>query len=305
MGMLSSKMKKMAALILVLVLAAGLFGCGVAAQPHSAQAAASGGPPQRVVALSSSLAELWLLAGGELAGTTSDTLERGFEARPEDMAVVGSVKEPSLEAILALEPDYVIYSSDLSGHASLEQALNDAGIAHYAAHVETFEDYLAALEHFTGLTGHPELYTQNGTAVREEIDALMAAYTPATPRPSYLLMRVHSSGGKVIADDHVACDILKELGAVNIATENQSLLSDFSLEAIMEAQPSHIFIVTMGDETAALQTLEQVFTAQPAWQKLSAVQSGRVHLLPKELFHYKPNAKWGEAYEALIERLAG
>ena len=33
---------------------------------------------------------------------------------------------------------------------------------------------------------------------------------------------------------------------------------------------------------------------------LSAVQEGRVYVLPRELFHYKPNARWAEAYEYLL-----
>ena len=36
---------------------------------------------------------------------------------------------------------------------------------------------------------------------------------------------------------------------------------------------------------------------------LSAVKGGRCHYLPKELFQYKPNARWAEAYEYLIDLL--
>lgn len=297
-----AKQNRLIAWGLALALLAGLCGCAAAPQ---AAGAASESPPQRVVALSSSLAEIWLLAGGTLAGTTSDTLERGFEGLAPNTAVVGTVKEPSLEAILDLQPDFVILSADIAGHTALQDTLVDAGIRHSYLHVETFADYDAALETFCGLTGNTDLLAQNGTEVQTRIDRLLAEYTPPQPPVRYLLLRVHSSGGKVIADDHVACDILAELGAVNIAAQNQSLLSDLSLEAILDCDPDYIFVVTMGEEDAALQTLEQVFTMQSAWQRLSAVQSGRVHLLPKDLFHYKPNAKWGDAYETIITLLAG
>ena len=55
----------------------------------------------RVASLYGSFAETWLLAGGTLAGTTEDAVsERGLELG-EDVAVVGTVKEPSLEEVLA------------------------------------------------------------------------------------------------------------------------------------------------------------------------------------------------------------
>ena len=57
------------------------------------------------------------------------------------------------------------------------------------------------------------------------------------------------------------------------------------------------------DEEQALAYLEEHFESNPAWAGLSAVQSGRYLLLPKELFHYKPNARWGESYAYLAEIL--
>ena len=312
---------------------------------------ANKGSPQRVIALSSSLAEIWLLAGGSLIGTSSDTLEREFfvniteinnssivsvdsgidggnstgnngdistygdtssnntsttvnDITVNSITIVGTVKEPGLEAVLDLRPDFVILSADIAGHTALEQALTDAGIECLYAHVETFADYCAVLELFCEKTGNTQMLAKNGTEVKANIDRLLDKYEPSDPPTTYLLLRVHSSGGKVIAEDHVACDILSDLGTVNIAANDQSLLSDLSLEAILESDPDVIYVVTMGDEGAALKTLEQMFSIQPAWQKLTAVINNRVHILPKELFHYKPNAKWGQAYETLIGSLA-
>ena len=59
----------------------------------------------RVVATYGSFAEAWLLAGGELCGVTQDALEQRDLGLPEDIAVVGTVKEPNAEEIIALEPD--------------------------------------------------------------------------------------------------------------------------------------------------------------------------------------------------------
>ena len=42
----------------------------------------------------------------------------------------------------------------------------------------------------------------------------------------------------------------------------------------------------------------------PAWNDLSAVKSGQVYYMDKMLYNFKPNARWGEAYEGLDEVLA-
>jgi iron complex transport system substrate-binding protein len=62
--------------------------------------------------------------------------------------------------------------------------------------------------------------------------------------------------------------------------------------------------VTMGSrEEAALDYMEQNFESNPAWAELTAVQEDHYVLLPKELFHYKPNARWGESYAYLAKIL--
>lgn len=259
--------------------------------------------PQSVVALSSSLTEIWLLAGGTVVGTTSDTLDRNFPEITEDVTVVGSVKDPNIEEILALEPDYVILNDALTGHLALEEPLKNAGVPYYFTHIETFDDYLASLQVFCDLTGNMEKYQQNGTDVQVQIDNAINSYTLPSDVPNYLVMRVHSSGYDIMTEDNVVCNILDTLGLKNIAQNDENALDDLSLENILETDPDYIFITTMGNPQDATQNLEQMFTLQPAWQQLTAVKENHVNILEKELFHYKPNAKWGQAYEEIIRLL--
>ena len=60
----------------------------------------------------------------------------------------------------------------------------------------------------------------------------------------------------------------------------------------------------MGDEEGARRHVEAMLQ-RPEWQTLSAVREGRVLILPRELFHYKPCARWEEAYSYLISALEG
>lgn len=56
--------------------------------------------PTRVAALSGSLAQIWLLAGGEVACVTQDALEERDLGLGEDVVNAGSLKTPSAELIL-------------------------------------------------------------------------------------------------------------------------------------------------------------------------------------------------------------
>lgn len=77
-----------------------------------------------------------------------------------------------------------------------------------------------------------------------------------------------------------------------------------NLEQIIAADPDFILVTTMGSsEKAALTYMESTFESDPAWAGLSAVKSGRYVLLPRDLFHYKPNARWGESYAYLANIL--
>ena len=104
------------------------------------------------------------------------------------------------------------------------------------------------------------------------------------------------------AKENFVCMMLQELGTKNIAEEAPILLDGLSIEEIIAQNPDYIFVSTMGDENAAIQNILRVF-AQPEWQSLSAIQEGRYIFLPKELFQFKPNAHWAEAYQYLVDVL--
>ena len=72
--------------------------------------------------------------------------------------MVGTVKEPSLEEILALSPDFVVLSADVASQVKLHGALEAAEVPHAYYRVDAFADYLAMLGQFCRLTGREDLY---------------------------------------------------------------------------------------------------------------------------------------------------
>jgi len=260
--------------------------------------------PKRVVAMSYSFADTWLLAGGELAGTTRDAFASGLRL-PETVADVGALHAPSLERVIELDPDLLILSADIPAHLGLQETLEASGVNAAYFSVLDFADYLGMLKTCTEITGRADLYERNGAAVQARIDGAVAGAS-GKPSPRILLLRVSSGNIEVRGSDTMAGIMLKDLGCANIADSDASLLESLSMEAIISEDPDFIFVVQQGDSLEdSLAFLEKALTSNPAWAGLSAVKNGRFEVVAKELFHQKPNDRWGEAYETLASILYG
>lgn len=261
-------------------------------------------PPARVAALLGSYAESWVLAGGEegLAAVTDDAFEERRLELSGGTVNLGSSKQPDLEALFAVQPELVLLTPDLEGQLALAESLEAAGIPAAWFKVETFPEYLNMLQILTDITGRRDLYRENGLEVQARVDA--ALERAPEQGPAVLLLRAYSTGVRAKNSDNTAGAMLRDLGCQNIADSDSGLLEELQMESILAADPQYIFVTTMGASTEkALQSLEELFDSDPAWQSLTAVREDRVHILDKELFHYKPNARWGESYEVLADIL--
>lgn len=263
--------------------------------------------PNKVAVLTSSLADLWLTAGGTVDITVGETVERGFADENAILVDDGAGKNINLELLIAAQPDFVLYSSDLSGQVECADALSDAGIPAAGFAVETFGDYLELLNICTGILDTEERLLTYGRDVKLRVEELIALAKEQPEQPSILFVRAGSSAKYTkakTAENHFVCGMLQDLGTYNIAERAPVLLDGLSTEEILLSDPDFIFYTTMGDEGAGVAYMASL-TSDPVWQTMTAVKTGRVYQLPKELFQYKPNARWDEAYEYLIKLLYG
>ena len=66
--------------------------------------------PEKVAVLLSSLADLWITAGGEVDITVGESVERGFARENVILVDAGAGKTIDLEGLIAAKPDFVLYS---------------------------------------------------------------------------------------------------------------------------------------------------------------------------------------------------
>lgn len=257
----------------------------------------------RVGIASGSLAECWMLAGGEVCAVTSDAVTEKKLDLPNDCMNLGSLQTPSLEAILSADLDFLILMSSLSNHIQLAETLDKADIAYAYFDIENFHDYCELMKIFTRITGHDELYYTYASSLQPKIQTLIEDYK-REDSPTVLILRTSSSNVKVLDSTFMLGGMLQEFGCINIADIENSLLTELSIEAIVAVDPDYIFISCMGELDEGQAKLESSLTSNPIWHTLNAVQNGRVFFLEKTLFHQKPNARWGESYEILGKMLS-
>lgn len=261
--------------------------------------------PQRVACLTASFADIWCLAGGaESVVAATDATWKYFDLPlGEDVVRLGAAKTLNLEQLLACEPDLVLASCGPDRNVELEQTFAEMGLNVAYFDVDSFDDYLRMLDVCTRLTGQTENYARYGTSVRERVEAAVARADGS--QPTVLYIRVTGSGYKVKnSEGSVLGEMLAAMDCRNIADIGDTGLEQLSMEHILAADPQHIFLVLQGsDPTDAQQILETTLLNDPAWQSLTAVREGRVHLMDQNLYNMKPDARWGEAYELLADIL--
>lgn len=258
----------------------------------------------RVVAASASFAQTWLLAGGTLAGTTQDAFD-DLQDLPKSTANIGSLHDPNLEQLVALRPQLVLLSADIAGHVKLYDSLKAAGIPAAYFSVEKFDDYLNMLKIATDITGRKDLYEKNGEQLQSQIQGIIAK-TKGKPSPKILLLRSNSTKVAARNSSTMAGAMLKDMGCTNIADSETGLLENLSMEVIVKEDPDYIFVVYMGESAEKSQaSLQKQLLSQPAWAGLKAVKNNHYIVLPKELFHLKPNNRWAESYQLLWDTLYG
>ena len=259
----------------------------------------------KTACLNSSLADLWQLAGGSVDITVEESVERGFASPGALLVDSASGRNINTELLVAAEPDLVIGSADTASHVRLSSFLDKAGIDMILVDMDSFDDFLSVFHTLTDITGRSDLYEKYGEGQKTAIEEIIVNAAGYESKPRVLFVRAGSAFSYVKAkrtDDHFAAKIIEDLGAVNIADEYGMLTDSLSLEAVLESNADKILVVPQGDEDASIAYITDLFS-QPGWRDVRAIENGSVYFLPKELFHFKPNGRWAEAYEMMEEVL--
>lgn len=260
--------------------------------------------PQRTIVLFASYLDLWIRNGGDLIAMVEDKSDMVVPGT-EGIETVGKTGAISLEKIISLEPDLVILSANTSSQAEMVESLRQNGIQVIAIDYTFKEDYYKTVRLFTAINDREDLYKENAVSVKKGVEEIINK-VPKEEVPKVFIMFASSKSIKSRGSGTTLGQMLADLNTKNIADLDNVALEDkgFSMEALIDEDPDFIFVQRMGsDNEKVLERIKQDAQSNPAWSSLSAVKNDRYILLPKDLYTYKANQRYPEAYEELAKIL--
>jgi len=247
--------------------------------------------PPRVVSLNPSLTQILLALDAEAALVGVDESSARLEPRVRGLPRVGGLFNPSLEAIVALSPDFValVPSAQQRGLALRLAAL---GIEALPLNNHGFDELLDSIERLGDRVGRGDAARVRAAEIRAAFRAAETrTRTGAPPRTVLVLQRdpLFVVGGGSYLDV-----MLRAAGAENAAAGFDEAYPQVSVEWLIAAAPELILDVAdpVGEALAHWQR----------WPSLPAVAAGRVLALDDSGLTM-PGPYLDRALERLIERV--
>ncbi|OEC32741.1 iron complex transport system substrate-binding protein [Pseudomonas cuatrocienegasensis] len=233
------------------------------------------GTPQRVVALGENALDAALSLGiqplGSLASRGGSDVPHYLKAKAGTITLVGSVREPNLEAILALQPDLILASGDLPNDLYAKLSLMAPTVVPKGG---TFQDWRQTYSTYALALNQSEQAEQRIA----EIDTRIAALRERMPQDQQVSVVRWNPQGPFIMSSHLFVgQLLQTLGLKAnelAAAQQRKPHSDIiSLENLAKVDADWIFLATLNpDGRKALDDARQ----QPAFTRLKAVENDRV-----------------------------
>jgi len=230
--------------------------------------AAPGGVPRRVVSLNPSLtATVLALGAGELLVGVDEWSARqqpAVRGRP----TVGGLFTPSLEAVVALQPDLVVLVPSAQ-QRDLRDRLRALGIEVLELPNISLDDLLASIERLGERLGRGDTAARRVAEIRSAFERPAAASGAPLPRALIVIQRepLYVVGAGSFLDA-----MLRAAGARNAAAAFPEPYPRVDLEWAIAARPEVILDASDSGEPA------EQFWAR--WPSLPAVASGRVVSVP-------------------------
>lgn len=250
-------------------------------------------PAKRVVSLVPSMTDaiVALDASDRLVGRTR------YDTAPEiaDLPSVGGGLDPSLEALIALEPDLVI-GWESAEYRGLRSRLEAGGIAFHATSIEDTTGVFRSLDELGGLLGLRDRAATVAAGVRESLAAVSAGGL-GDPKPTvfYVLLGdpPRTAGRRTFVGQ-----LIEIAGGAPAFGELHDGWPEVSLEAVLAAQPD--ILVVPSDATMI--EVKHAFAGKPGWRDLNAVREGRVVVIPTDLLN-RPGPQLGSVARTLRDAL--
>jgi iron complex transport system substrate-binding protein len=255
------------------------------------------GVPGRVVSLAPNLTEILFAigAGGRVVGVTT------YDDYPEEVRKlprVGGFVDPSVEAILGLEPDLVVCVPNPGGRNRMD-ALSRMGVPVLVLPSYRMEDIFTVTRTLGDLFGRKEAAGELIAGMKSRIERVSKLVEGAR-RPKVLLVYGHRpvmAAGKGSFGD----TLLGLAGGQNVLKDSKIRYPTVPMEEVIRLMPE-VIIDASSSGTGAEMTREEVEKVWARWKVLPAIKNHRVHVFDSALW-FRPGPRVVDGLEKLFSIL--
>ncbi len=252
-------------------------------------------PPQRIVSLGPSATEMIYALGifDRLAGvTTADD----YPSEVSKLEKVGSIDNPSLEKILALQPDLVL--AVFGNPMTLVENLRKQGVPVFGLNPQTIPEVLIDLRELGDLTGTRLQATKLVAGIEEKIGSLQKKVATATATlPTVFLETWPQEPFYTFGRGTFGDDLVTLAGGTNIATVIEDAYPALATEYIFFEDP----------QTIVLLYPPQAGSTGPkgreGWSQVTAVATGRILQAADPNVYLRPGPRIVQALDELARFL--
>lgn len=234
--------------------------------------------PQRVVVLDTGELDDALALGVKPVGAVRIDVSTDFLSylgdQTEGIEMVGSISEPNLEKIAALDPDLILSST--VRHEAIYEQLNAIAPTVLAPDLgDTWKDNFRLYAEALGKSEEAEQmladFEERAAALGEELGA----------GKTLSIVRFLPGQIRLYSDKSFTGTILTDMGlTVPPAAVGADTFAELSPEQVTKAEADYLYVSTYGPEG---DTDKAEVVGGPLWQTLTAVEKGEVHELNDDL----------------------
>jgi len=311
-------------LVLTLLLALFITGCGPAPTPTEVPAPVSTEIPateapsssaeiqltdglgrsvvlkeaaQRIISLAPSNTEILFAIGAGSQMVGRDSLS-DYPAESANVTDIGSAYEAlNTEMIISLKPDLII-AAEINTPEQVKE-LEDLGLTvYYLNNPHTLEELYDNLQIVAQLTGREAETTALIDSLKARVAAVDEKIAPLSSRISifYEIDGTDPAKPYTAGKDTFITLLIERAGGYNIAADIEGY-PQLSLEQVVAADPAFILL---GD--AAYGVTPESIATRPGWENLSAVKNGQVFPFDDNLLS-RPGPRLVDGLEALAKLL--
>ena len=255
------------------------------------------GVPRRVVSLAPNLTEIIFAigAGERVVGVTNYD---DYPGEVKRLPKVGGFIDPSVEAILALEPDLVVCTPNPGGRNRMD-ALSRMGVPILVLPSYGMKDIFTVIKTLGDLFRRQESARELIGSMKKRI-VRVAELVQGVRRPKVLLIYGHrpilAAGPGSFGDS-----MLKLAGGENVLKDSKLRYPTVPMEEIIRRMPE-VIVDASSSGTGAEMTREEVRKVWGRWKVLPAVKNRRVHIFDSALW-FRPGPRVALGLEKLFSIL--